>query len=253
MPIDDYKFTESDFTGQKVADLPDRPKDAGLDAAAVKARFDNIGKVMIALGKHTGLINFLKGTTAGDSGAHNIGSASISGVTGTTVWAQISDLKAQLTAAIIGTFPGGSITNDMLGSDVKVGSLASLATTIKTNVVNAINELVTSINLKENRKITFVTDTASRTFALTDRYKWVKANHATVAINYTVPPSADVAWEEGDWIIIDQIGAAQAAVVAGTGVTFRPADKLKVNGQNTQMVLTYDGNDVWCVGGSRKA
>jgi hypothetical protein len=115
-------------------------------------------------------------------------------------------------------------------------------------------EAQAGLNAKDNVKITFAAeDTASRTLALTDRYKWIKANHASVAINYTVPPSPGVAWEEGDWIIIEQIGAAQAAIVAGSGVTFKPSTKLKVNGQDTQMVLTYKGSNVWTVSGSTKA
>lgn len=39
----------------------------------------------------------------------------------------------------------GVVTNAKLASDVKVGSLAALATTIKTSVVNAINEIVTTV------------------------------------------------------------------------------------------------------------
>lgn len=250
MTIADNKFSESDFSAVGASSLPDRPKEAGMTATQVKTTLDYIGKTMIALGNFNDLIDALLATTTGDSGAANIGSEAISGVTGATVRAQLINLKTQLDNAIIGEFSPSGITNDMLATDIKIGSLAALATTIKTSLVNAVNELDT---LKADEKITFAApDTASRTFTINDRYKWVKANHASEAINYTVPPETDVVWEEGDWIIIDQIGAAQAAVVAGSDVTFRPSDKLKVNGQNTQMVLTYDGSNVWCVGGSRK-
>lgn len=41
----------------------------------------------------------------------------------------------------VGELPLGSVTDEYLGSDNKVGSLATLDTTDKTNVVNAINEV----------------------------------------------------------------------------------------------------------------
>lgn len=115
------------------------------------------------------------------------------------------------------------------------------------------NENDADFALKANNKITHVSDTASRTLALTDRYKWLQGNHASVAINYTVPPSSSVAWEEGDWIIIEQTGAAQVAVVAGSGVTIKPATKLKINGQDTVAALEYKGSNVWSWLGSVKA
>lgn len=60
-----------------------------------------------------------------------------------------SNIQAFITATELagsGTTPGaGVITDNMMSSDVKIGSLASLTTTIKTSVVNAINEVVTNI------------------------------------------------------------------------------------------------------------
>jgi hypothetical protein len=117
----------------------------------------------------------------------------------------------------------------------------------------ALDEKDTAIALKENSLVSFVDDTTSRTLALTDAKKKLRANHASVAINYTVPPNADVAFPIGTWIIIEMAGAAQVAVVAGSGVTINPSTKLKVNGQNTSAVLVKENTNVWSFQGSVKA
>jgi hypothetical protein len=111
----------------------------------------------------------------------------------------------------------------------------------------------TDLNTKDDALISFVDDTASRTLALTDARKKLRASHATVAINYTVPPNADVAFPIGTYIIIEMTGAAQVAVVAGSGVTIALATKLKVNGQGTSAVLLKEATNTWSFQGSVKA
>lgn len=75
------------------------------------------------------------------SGAEKIGSAPISMVTGATVYDQIKNLKEQIDGVSQGAVTPGSITDEKLADDVKVGSLTSLTTTAKSSVVGAINEL----------------------------------------------------------------------------------------------------------------
>jgi hypothetical protein len=111
----------------------------------------------------------------------------------------------------------------------------------------------TEISAKEDALISFVDDTASRTLALTDAKKKLRANHATVAINYTIPPNSSVAFPIGTWIMIEMTGTAQVAIVAGSGVTINPSTKLKVNGQYTSGVLTKEATDTWSWQGSVKA
>ena len=69
MAIGDLKFQPSNFTGNDIASLPDRPGDAGMTAAQLKARFDQIPKMMVALGNFNGLIDELKAS----GGASEIG------------------------------------------------------------------------------------------------------------------------------------------------------------------------------------
>jgi hypothetical protein len=114
-------------------------------------------------------------------------------------------------------------------------------------------ETQAALDAKDDALISFIDDTASRTLALTDAKKKLRANHASVAIDYTVPPNSSVAFPIGTWIIIEMTGAAQVAVAAGSGVTIKPASKLKVNGQDTSAVLLKENTDIWSFQGSVKA
>lgn len=67
------KFKEEDFLGKDIKSLSNTPSKDGMSAAEIKERFDQIPKMMVALGKINGLIDALTSTVPGDSGAKNIG------------------------------------------------------------------------------------------------------------------------------------------------------------------------------------
>lgn len=110
------KFTEAEFTTSKtVSGLPDNPSapNSGITAAALKARFDNIGKVMIALGKHNDLVDALSGV----NGASGIGTLDYDGqgniitVQGSldTLYAQNADARLDALEAL-----GLSVVNNQI-------------------------------------------------------------------------------------------------------------------------------------------
>lgn len=69
--LTEYKLNPADFAGKNVSSLPDRPGEAGMTAAQLKAAFDRSGEEVIA--SHVnGLIDVL----AGDTGADEIGTQS---------------------------------------------------------------------------------------------------------------------------------------------------------------------------------
>lgn len=96
---------------KKVADLPDRPGGT-ITTTALKEQFDSSPEELRVA--HNGLVDDLASTSAGASGAHQIGSESITGVTGNNIHAQISDVKAQINQAVTGQIPPNSITPDKL-------------------------------------------------------------------------------------------------------------------------------------------
>jgi hypothetical protein len=75
------------------------------------------------------------------SGSALIGSAAITGINGNTVYAQLKSLRQAIDQLIVGQIPLESVSNSQLVADIKVGSLASLLTDVKSSVVAAINEL----------------------------------------------------------------------------------------------------------------
>jgi len=91
MSLQDYKFTESMFTGRKIADLSDTPSSDGMTAELLKEYFDYMPKAMIAMGAINGIIDFLVST----AGASGIGAA-VAGIAGTEVQSILAAVKTML-------------------------------------------------------------------------------------------------------------------------------------------------------------
>lgn len=90
--LKDLKFTEAELGDKDVSSLPDRPSDAGITAAELKARFDMIPKTLLALGKFNQIIDELGATEEGNSGADNIGVSPVVGTSGGTLQAVLGEM-----------------------------------------------------------------------------------------------------------------------------------------------------------------
>lgn len=111
------------------------------------------------------LITTLGKVTLLQSGAENIGSPRIyEGDTTSiqTIYGQLIKLRDEIIDVSQTGLSDDSVTNAKLATDIKVGSLASLTTTNKTSVVNALNEIKTLItNLSNNKAdISYVDETS---------------------------------------------------------------------------------------------
>lgn len=94
------------------------------------------------------------------------------------------------------------------------------------------------------------TATASFTFALTQRGTVVECNHATVAINATIPPHSSVAFDNGTVVGICRIGAAATAFVAGAGVTFITPQSLTCRAVGSELFARQTATaDTWVISG----
>lgn len=129
-------FTKSTVATNNISALPNKPL---ITATALKQKFDQYGADDKTY--TNGLIDQLELTTPGSSGAENIGSAQVSGLAGNTIWAQISALWTVVQNIVIGTLPDNSVTNDKIATASKIGLLADLTTSVKTNIVAAINSI----------------------------------------------------------------------------------------------------------------
>ena len=135
MAINDFAFDPVDGL-KNVTSFPTTPENEAAARKQVQDVFDQITAYLNAEFKAK-----LIATTTDASGAHQVGSATISGVSGATVYAQLATLKTLIDGVALGDIPDGSLTNTKLATDIKVGSLATLTTTEKSSVAGAINEV----------------------------------------------------------------------------------------------------------------
>jgi hypothetical protein len=132
-------FTACAITVNTIQSLSDNPNtDDGLSSSQLKAKFDQTA-VDIKAYINNSLIPDFVSVAQTMSGAKKIGLYTVSGLSA----ANVQDAIQEIVTAGLGGLPAdGSITDTKLGSDVKVGSLLSLTTSNKVNIVGAINEVV---------------------------------------------------------------------------------------------------------------
>ena len=94
MILTGFKFQEVEFIGKDITSLPDAPSANGITAAELKARFDMVPKLMIALGKYNELIDAL---TA--SGAQDVSIEEIPGLDAETVQEALALLNENVSEA----------------------------------------------------------------------------------------------------------------------------------------------------------
>lgn len=99
-----------------IAALDDEPNDiGGLTADQLKAKFDQ-APLAVQVYLNNVLLPKLESIIDGDSAAESLGSATITGVSGHTIHAQLSDLKNQIVAMVAGAIPADSLTDALLSS-----------------------------------------------------------------------------------------------------------------------------------------
>lgn len=233
--------------------------------------FDKL--VELFTGKYNSAIDDLTSTNEGTSGADNIGSTILKVGGSTTVGGQLGELynetvkttgsqsidgkktfvvvpaipspsvstdatnkgyvDTSIAAVVLGQIPDNSLTDAKLGTDIKIGSLASLATTIKTSIVNAINELVTSLstlsgtvsghttsistltNDKADKDTNIILVTTNKTLALTDKATY---QNVTSASNLTITIPKDIFPIKSE-VVIARNGTGTVTIAGSTDVT----------------------------------
>ncbi len=107
MSFSDHKIVG--FT-HKISDLPDQPN---MQPEELKAHFDSSPEELRQA------LNALCDALAAQTAAADIGFVQTAGVPETTVQEAIENVQSQVTEAIIGSIPSGSITGDKLAQDVR--------------------------------------------------------------------------------------------------------------------------------------
>ena len=130
MSIQPFKFTPPDGLLNR-SSFPTNPKDEEAARMQFQVLFNQIADYL----------NLYNSAMTSANGAGHIASAPISGVSGNTVHEQIASLAAIFYENFTGSAGSTAIGNSMLAPDICVGSLASLATAVKTSVTAAINDV----------------------------------------------------------------------------------------------------------------
>jgi hypothetical protein len=105
---------KTDLTFRHSAQADDLRASEG-SAAGVKAVMDSQGLEL--LGYVNAILDALKAVVADGSGAHQVGSAPITGVDGATVYAQLTALKTAIDGVAMGEVPDGSVTGAKLSPE----------------------------------------------------------------------------------------------------------------------------------------
>ncbi len=142
MSFSDHKIQT--FT-HKISDLPDQPN---MQPEELKAHFDSSPEELRQA------LNALCDALAAQTAAADIGFAQTAGVPETTVQEAIENVQSQVTEAIIGSIPSGSITGDKLAQDVRdrFSAIESAATTEVNNRTSADSNLQSQISALSTTK-----------------------------------------------------------------------------------------------------
>ena len=141
----------SSFT-KKIIDLIDQPN---MQPDELKAYFDSSPEEVRQA--HNALCDALTTATTAATAAANLGFQSTAGVPADNVQDAIEDVQSQLTDAVLGNIPSGSVTNDKLAQDVRdhfttietaASSEASTRASADSSLQSQINTHTTQISSK---------------------------------------------------------------------------------------------------------
>lgn len=161
--------------------------------------------------------------------------------TNTPQAASTAFVSSAVAAVSGGTIADGAVTNAKLATDVKVGSLASLNTTVKSSIVAALNEVkATADAASAGTAVNDSFETLTYSATLSVAYNALRPNkyidltsHGNIVINNTGVDGSS----SGEYLI-KQDATTRVVTVNGTVVSINPAAASK-----TIIQWIYDGTD----------
>lgn len=189
MSFSDHKIEA--FT-HKISDLPDQPN---MQPEELKAHFDSSPEELRQA------LNALCDALAAQTAAADIGFAQTAGVPETTVQEAIENVQSQVTEAIIGSIPSGSITGDKLAQDVRdrFSAIESAAATEVNNRTSADSNLQSQIDTHTGQLGTHSTQIASKCEIAFTTFQGDGTSDREIAIGYR--PKAVIVTAQSGFII----------------------------------------------------
>ena len=167
MAFSDHKITEFQ---NRIIELADQPN---MQPDELKAYFDSSPEELRQA--HNSLCDALTAPAA----AANIGFAQTAGVPAGTVQAAIENVQSQVTAAIIGSIPSGSIDGDKLAQDVR-----DRLTAIETAAANETNTRAGADTNLQNQINTHTTQIAAKCEVCIGSYIGDDAEQRTIPLGF---------------------------------------------------------------------
>lgn len=212
---------------------------------------NDIQTILVALKTYADAFRSLLATSAG---AGLVGVTPPSGLSGSTVQAILNALKAAIDSVVASGIAAGSVTNTMLATDVRVGSLTTLLTTDKSSVTNAVNEHFSNM-LTPHGAVSAATaskipirDTNggfSNTYLqLTGLTGATGASRYVGVVSGAAPTSGT--FLQGDWVV-DPSGAMWVCAVGGTPGIWSPITNTTSSGMWTPSAGFFSGKAIGAV------
>lgn len=193
MSLSDQKITG--FT-KRISQLADQPN---MQPDELKAYFDSSPEQLRQA--HNGLCDVLTEATSSASAAAGLGFQRTAGVPADTVQAAVENVQQQVTDAVLGNIPSGSVTEDKLAQDVRdrFAAIESAATAEASARASGDSSLQTQINSHTSQLSTHTSQIAAKCQLYCGTY--TGDGQASQFINLGFTPKAVLVFPESAAII----------------------------------------------------
>lgn len=202
---DDVNFNQTQPTEPTLSESDFK---IGLDSNAQKLK-DYINNIL------NDLLN--SSDTVDQSGSFRIGHSSAN-ITADNAGDAIEELYNAIVDIVLGQIPDNSLTNSKLATDIKVGSLATLTTTIKDSVTNAINEIVGDVsNIQDyNNRLLEAVVTGSNGDITAPGITFTDGDKYEVQFDTAIAAPATISWNGGPTYALKDLEGNDIAIELNT-------------------------------------
>lgn len=226
----DFSPNKLEQFSKKISSLRDQPN---MQPSELKAYFDSSPEEVRQA--HNSLCDALTTATTQSTAAANIGFSRTAGVPADTIQAAVENVQSQLTDAVLGNIPSGSVTNDKLAQDVR-----DHFTTVENSVsTEASNRQAADSNLQKQIN-THTTQIAAKCEIVCGTYTGNDAKSRIIPLGRK--PKAVWVADNKSYLFQQNSGSISGGLaVAGSPVIYSTADQKAVEIVDNGFRVAYGG------------
>ena len=229
----DFSPNKLEQFSKKISSLRDQPN---MQPNELKAYFDSSPEEVRQA--HNSLCDALTTATTQSTAAANIGFSRTAGVPADTVQAAVENVQSQLTDAVLGNIPSGSVTGDKLAQDVR-----DHFTTIETSVVAESQTRQAADNNLQNQINTHTAQIAAKCEIVCGSYTGDGTENRTINLGRT-PKAVLVMTNDGKMYLANVQGTYGGLAVTGSPIIYQKPEQQAVaivtNGFQVTMGGSYN-------------